>query len=334
MGIKDLHKLIKNDNLIKIKDCREYKYRIVAVDISLVLHKIIISIRNSGNDLINSEGEVVSHITGLFNKTVNLLEYLIIPIYVFDGKAPELKRDTINLRKEAKRKALDKLAKVESSEERIKYLKRSVFITKKQIDDCKTLLTLMGLPYVEAPEEADSQCAYLAHKGLVDAVSTEDMDILTFGSPKIVRNLPSRHESNISEIDLIQVLTKFKLTFEQFQDLCILLGCDYCSTLKEVNKHNAVLLLQKYGSIENIIDQMNIKPNKKFNYEEVREYFKRPLVLKTESDDLKLSYPNNELLFDFLVNQYKLNEKVIVRNMKKIHRSYGLIRTRKPFLFC
>ena len=42
----------------------------------------------------------------------------------------------------------------------------------------------MGIPYVQAPEEADSQCAYLNKKGLVDAVLTEDMDILTFGAPK------------------------------------------------------------------------------------------------------------------------------------------------------
>mgnify|MGYP000545107807 CR=1 FL=1 len=64
-----------------------------------------------------------------------------------------------------------------SEEEKIKYFKRSVVITRIQLDECRELLTLMGVPYIDAPEEADSQCAWLAKKGLVDAVLTEDMDI-------------------------------------------------------------------------------------------------------------------------------------------------------------
>jgi len=72
---------------------------------------------------------------------------------------------------------------------KIKYLKKTVSISKKQLQECKELLILMGIPYVEAPEEADSQCAYLVKTGLADSVMTEDMDILTFGSKKIYRNL-------------------------------------------------------------------------------------------------------------------------------------------------
>ena len=74
------------------------------------------------------------------------------------------------------------MAVSESKEEKIKYFKRSVIISKEQLEDCRLLLDC-GIPYINAPQEADSQCAWLAKNGLVDAVLTEDMDILTFGSP-------------------------------------------------------------------------------------------------------------------------------------------------------
>ena len=45
--------------------------------------------------------------------------------------------------------------------EKIKYFKRSVVISKKQLEECQYLLKLLGIPVINAPEEADSQCAYL-----------------------------------------------------------------------------------------------------------------------------------------------------------------------------
>ena len=53
-------------------------------------------------------------------------------------------------------------------------------MTKEHVADCKKLLDLMGVPYVEAESEAEAQCAQMAQAGLVHAVATEDMDALTF----------------------------------------------------------------------------------------------------------------------------------------------------------
>ena len=57
------------------------------------------------------------------------------------------------------------------------------------IDDLKRLLHLMGIPYVQAPYEAEAQCAYLELHGLVDGVVTEDSDALLFGSKNVLRNI-------------------------------------------------------------------------------------------------------------------------------------------------
>ena len=99
------------------------------------------------------------------------------------------------------------------------------------MEQCRELLDFMGIPYVQAPEEADSQCAYLNKKGLVDAVLTEDMDILTFGAPKIVRNLSSFHKNPI-EIELNNILKSLNLNQDEFIELCILLGRDYRTYIK------------------------------------------------------------------------------------------------------
>jgi 5'-3' exonuclease len=56
------------------------------------------------------------------------------------------------------------------------------------IEDAKKMLTLLGQPIVEAKEEAEAQCCDLVLKGKADAVASEDMDCLTFGSPLLLRS--------------------------------------------------------------------------------------------------------------------------------------------------
>ena len=141
----------------------------------------------------------------IFNFTVYMLKYVILPVYVFDGKPNDIKNKTLENRKKIKDKAVEKLLTTLSDDEKIKYLKRSVFITKKHIDECKELLDYMGIPYIVAVEEADSEIAKLCEKGYVDIVSTEDMDILTFGSPKIVKNLFSKQLQEISIVNIKEI---------------------------------------------------------------------------------------------------------------------------------
>ena len=157
MGIKNLLKFLSNyEGILKEINDNDFKKQKVTIDISIILYKVIIAIRNTGADLTNKKGEVVSHILGLFNKTIYLLKKNIIPIYVFDGKAPDLKSKVIQ-EEEIKKKAWEKLESITNEKDKIKYFKRTVSISWKQLEECKELLQLMGIPYVEAPEEADSQ---------------------------------------------------------------------------------------------------------------------------------------------------------------------------------
>lgn len=78
-----------------------------------------------------------------------------------------------------------------TAEEVDKFSKRTVRMSGKHQEDCKQLLRLMGVPVVEAPCEAEAQCAALAKAGKVYAMASEDMDSLTFATPVLVRS--TRH---------------------------------------------------------------------------------------------------------------------------------------------
>lgn len=59
---------------------------------------------------------------------------------------------------------------------------KSVKVSQIMSDDAKKLVRLMGVPIIEAPCEAEAQCAELTKMGIAWATATEDMDALTFGS--------------------------------------------------------------------------------------------------------------------------------------------------------
>ncbi len=82
-------------------------------------------------------------------------------------------------------------------EDEDRFSKRTVSMTKEHQEDCKRLLRLMGVPVVEAPCEAESQCAALARAGKVYAAGSEDMDTLTFASPVLVCGCVGVHTSSL-----------------------------------------------------------------------------------------------------------------------------------------
>ena len=110
-----------------------------------------------------------------------------------------------------------------------RYNKRLVRVTKEHTAEVKQLLHLMGIPIVEAPSEAEAQCAEMVKKGVVWAIATEDMDALTFGTPRLLRHMTyaESRKMPIVEIELEEVLKGLSLTMVEFIDMCILVSHTY-----------------------------------------------------------------------------------------------------------
>jgi flap endonuclease-1 len=325
MGIKNLLKFLsEHSDIVKEKEHSDYYGKKIAIDISILMYQVVIAIRNSGSDLINSKGCVTSHILGLFNKTIIFLEKGIIPVFVFDGKPPHLKQKILDARKQVRRKALEKLVDAQTESDKIKYLKRSVWISREQIDQCRELLSLMGVPYIDAPQEADSQLSYLCKENMVYAVLTEDMDILTFGSPKIIRNLTSTNKTPL-EIELNEILKKINVTYDEFIELCILFGCDYCHNLTDIKSNEIYSVYIKHKSIEKSLDELkslgyNIPD--KFEYNEAKEYFKLSYHNEVNPESMKMKKPENDKLLNLLVNNYGLIKFKILNKINRLNDLY------------
>ncbi|CAL1544173.1 unnamed protein product [Lymnaea stagnalis] len=331
MGITGLTKLLGDHAPASMKEneIKNFFGRKVAIDASMSIYQFLIAVRQDGSQLTNEEGETTSHLMGMFYRTIRMVESGIKPVYVFDGKPPEMKSGELAKRKEKRDDAQKELEKAEEAgdEENVeKFSRRLVKVTKEHNDDCKKLLTLMGIPYVEAPCEAEAQCAALVKSGKVFATGTEDMDSLTFGSNVVLRHLTfsEARKLPIKEYQLSKILEDLGLTQDEFIDLCILLGCDYCDSIRGIGPKRAIELIKQHRSIEEIIKHLDKKKYvipEDWMYKEARKLFQEPEVLDPAEIELKWNDPDEEGLVEFMVNQKNFNEERIRNGAKKLLKS-------------
>ena len=273
MGIKGLFPYIRDNapGAIVETSLKDYMGRRLAVDASMHLYSFLAAIRTGGDatHLTNSRGEATSHLQGFANRTLRMLEAGAKPVFVFDGAAPELKGKTLKGRSEAKRAAEEKLARARdadsgaTTEDVYKAASASTRVTRQHNDDVKRLLRLMGVPVVEAPGEAEASCVALVRHGACDFVVTEDMDALTFGAAKMVKNLfdvegaRAKEKRPAYEIDLAAALRELGPrglgTMAAFVDFCILCGCDYLDHVPGVGPATAAKLLKSHASLERAV---------------------------------------------------------------------------------
>jgi len=272
MGIHGLMNLVADEapESCKEQDIKALVGRKVAIDASMALYQFLIAVRSAEHAgavtqmLTNEAGEVTSHIQGLFNRTIRMLTNGVKPCYVFDGKPPTLKSGELAKRTKARTKAKEELKAAEEREDAEdidKYSKRLVKVTREHNEDAKRLLRLMGVPVIEAPGEAEAQCAALAKAGLVWATATEDMDALTFQTPHLLKRMTfsAKQQAPIMQISHDKLLHGLGITQEQFVDLCILCGCDYCDRPSGIGPKTALKLVRKYGNLENIVKNLDKK---------------------------------------------------------------------------
>ena len=291
-----------------------------AIDASIELHQFLAIIRKPDGSLFtDSNGKVTSHLIGLLTRTSRLLtEYHLRPVFVFDGRPNQLKKRTIDARRAVQQKAQEEYRQAVVARDYSRAWSKVVMtgrLTGEILADAKRLLTLMGIPWLEALEDGEAQASFMAARGDVWAVGSKDYDCLLFGAPILARYLtltgreylPSQKSSRRLIPELVKLsenLSALEISREQLVDVALLVGTDFNEGVLGIGPKKALILIKKYGSADKLPPEMRDQLPQ--SLDEVREIFLRPRVHTDYS--LKKSAPNRSGLIEFLCGERGFSE--------------------------
>lgn len=303
MGILGLRKLIQDNAAGAIKkipteDLAGWK---IGIDASIGIYELFYT--GEKYNIVGSTKLPINHIQGTFHRAVKYLRAGIIPVYIFDGKPPEIKAGVIAARSEMKING------------------KGVKVPQSIFTDVMRLLQLMKIPYVQAPSEAEAQAATMCAQGVLDAVATTDTDSLTFGTTHQLIGLDGDVKF-VTAITREHVLGGLGITQAQFIDLCILLGCDYTTAgLPGIGPKRSLKMIKKYGTIEAIIEGEKIKAPAGFTYKEARAEFEQPGVMQIVDMYVAPKYTDEEIAaIDKFLTDSGLSQSRYAKGLKRLPR--------------
>ena len=321
MGIKNLNTLIEQHSRNGKQKIHLSKYSgyTFAVDTNVYLYKYLYGKSN--------------HIDGMFFMINKFKKFNIRPIFIFDGKPPTEKNETIKNRRLIKNKLEEKLSLlkiritntdndteiIELQTEIDNIEKKIIYVNKVVIDKTKQLFDLMGIIYINADCEAEHYCSKLCNLNLVDGVVSEDMDTIACGSKLVIRNFTNRDDYAESYI-LQEILYDLNISYPSFIDLCIILGNDYNHRPRGFIPNELLKLILDNENIENILKE-KIFDGWNCNYEKIRGILKlNEIVIDTSIIVPQYSKkPNLTLLKIFLKANSSIEEKTYLHRINLIY---------------
>ena len=212
-------------------------------------------------------------------------------------------------------------------------------LTREMVEDAKSLLGLLGIPFVQAPSEGEAQAASMVQRGQAYTVAGKDYDSLLFGSPRLARFvalqsrefLPSIGRYRVSPpeiIDLEENLRALSLSRKQLVEAAILVGTDFDEGVKGIGPKKAVGALKKYGSIESLPGA--IRDQLPPNYEAVREYFLDPEA--DENPAIEKKHVDVDAAIEFLCGERDFSEQRVRKALDRLAKTAPPARTLESFL--
>lgn len=232
--------------------------------------------------------------------------YGILPVFVFDGEAPRVKREIQRTRRKreiAPAKEMDQLLKELRKDpfplpgdQRVKRF-RKLFLDNprsyRYIPFIKEVLFALGLPVIQCTTEAEKLCSMLSVQTslasqtplvpsesslpLVDFVLSEDTDNTVYGCPLLVSPKKTfiSQEVQFQCVRTDRIYSGLHLTRQEFVDLCIMIGCDYNGGrgVFRVRRNKLLELLQHYKRIDRVMRHLDLD-DEPLNWPESREAFR------------------------------------------------------------
>jgi flap endonuclease-1 len=308
----------------------ELKGKTIAVDAFNAIYQFLSSVRQpDGTPLMDSSGNVTSHLSGLFYRNVALLSEGIKLIYVFDGEYHHLKEKTHEIRQATKDAMAEKYEEAVADEDvdgMGKYAKGFSRLDDKMISESKELLEAMGIAVVQAPGEGEMQCAELVKNGQAYAVGSQDYDAIVVGANKLIQNLTlSRKRKTVSSfiyiapemIEFESVINQLGITGDQLICLAILVGTDFNpGGVKGIGPKKALALVKQKVYPVAIFEEITERfGDVGFNWREIFEIFKKPNVSKQ-----KVLFPkfDENKIKEILVERHEFSLERIENSIAKL----------------
>lgn len=325
MGIKGLNKFLKKQckNGITEINYKDLNGKFVGIDTSIFLYKY------------SYMGDMLSY---FLKQIEHLLKYNITPLYLFDGKPTEDKKETINKRKETykknkefieelhkKKEELSENIEIDEIKEQVllieeeikKKTKNNVKVNFEDVLKFKEILKNLGIFYYECEGETDSFIKSFFDSNLIDYVITEDLDFLTHGCKNVITKYNySKSKGELYNLD--KILQDLTINHQSFVDFCIILGCDYYEKgIKNVGPVKGFQFIKKYKTLSNMLEnEESLSKEEDFNYENVLSMFYCNKELNISKDDIKIK--KNNLNEDYFKNLSYKTEKLI--NLVKLFK--------------
>ncbi len=346
MGIKGLNKIISlyANKSVSVQHISNFTNKKIAIDSEILIYQY------------RTNGDSNSHIHGFINNVFWYLKNGITPVYVFDG-APSVskKNNVISKRYSVKEKIYQKAEEIEiklfekldNSNDEFKILDKEtnsilddLYKVQKKIisfnvnrghrHECKYLLKLMGIPYINASEDAEAMCVSLYYNSLVDYIYTEDTDAIVYsiaykdkkiGYPKILRKnyIPNM----ITVIDVEKIINQLEMSADEFIDFSIMSGCDFSVNIPKIGPIKSYFYIKKYKTIENFKESGVVEFPEKFDYEEARNMFSKNYDQIIEKE-LNVGIPDIEHLKEYLINERNIYPYQIIEKLEYLKNAHGI----------
>ena len=330
--VQDIKKTITFPNLAGKK---------IAIDAFNIIFQFLSIIRGrDGTPLKDYSGNTTSHLSGLFYRTINIMEKEIKPIFVFDGPPNPFKMAEIERRRAVRKEATKRFKEAQDlgrSEDAKKFGQATSKLTSDMLEDARQLLIAMGVPIVNAKQDGEAQAAYLVDKKIAWAVGSQDYDSLLFGTQRMVRNLSQNRFKKVKNtqvavpleyLGLNKLLEHNNITREQLVDIGILIGLDFFPGIPGVGPKTAINLIADHQSIDNLIEKkIEVKKQQISSFIEldtlhqVRDIFLKPNVHAVmDLPKIKWTGPDSEKITEILVESHNFNNVRVERAIQRLNK--------------
>jgi flap endonuclease-1 len=305
--------------------------RRLAVDGNGELYQFLALIRlPDGTPLMGDDGRITSHLVGLFYRTTRLIgEYGADLVFVFDGEPPVLKRAEIERRRATRQRYEVEAEAARTAGDASRAYSKSTMtsrLSRDMIEEASELLSLLGVPVVQAPGEGEAQAAFMARRGDVWAAASKDYDALLFGTPRLLRFLTLTGKEFMPRagtfrpitpevIDTAALLASLEITHEQLIDLAILVGTDFNEGIRGIGPKKALKLVRTHGTIDRMSEEIRaLLPDLKA----VRRIYQDAVV--TSSFELQSGKPDEQGIVRMLCGTRRFSETRVRAALERMQK--------------